>query len=571
MGEVLTPLAQHIWATRYRADLPEGPEASIEATWQRVARAAAAVEAPGSHYAERFAALMRDFKFLPGGRILAGAGVARAVTLANCFVMGPLEDSVNGIFETLKEAALTMQQGGGVGYDFSTLRPRGTQAKTTGVIATGPVSFLHVFDSACATVAATGARRGAMMATLRCDHPDVLEFVRAKSDPRDLTHFNLSLLVTAAFLRAVRHDSEWPLAFPPRAAPARVIRARELWGAICIAAHATGEPGLLYVDRINAANNLAYREDLTATNPCGEAPLPEYGACHLGSLNLTQFIRHPFAADAAVDFGALGAAAELAVRFLDNVIEISRYPLFRQAERARATRRIGLGITGLGDALALLRLHYASEAARGLAGRIMTTVRDATYGASVELARERGAFPEIDTAQHLTRPFIRSLPESLQRALREHGIRNSHLLAIAPAGTISLLANNVSSGIEPIFARECVRRITDASGEPHSYTAEDFAFREWRSTHAATNPAPPWFVESRDIAPREHLAMQAVLQPLVDGAISKTILLAADATVEAVSDIFLEADSLGLKGCTVYRSGTRDDVLSRRNAMRPSP
>jgi ribonucleoside-diphosphate reductase alpha chain len=344
MAATLTPLAQHVWETRYRAKTANGEEQSIDDTWKRVAGAAASVEASPSNYAPKFEALLREFKFLPGGRILAGAGTARAVTLANCFVMGPLEDSVTGIFETLKEAALTMQQGGGVGYDFSRLRPRGSIARTTGGTATGPVSFLKVFDAACATVMSSGARRGAMMATLRCDHPDVLEFVNAKRNRHELTHFNLSLLATDAFMDTVARDGPWPLAFPSGSAPSAVIRARLLWDAICVAAHAGGEPGLLFVDRINATNNLAYRETLTATNPCGEAPLPEYGACHLGSLNLVTFVRDAFTERATVDHDALGAAARLAVRFLDNVIDISRYPLFRQAlcsiHRAREGARL---------------------------------------------------------------------------------------------------------------------------------------------------------------------------------------------------------------------------------------
>jgi ribonucleoside-diphosphate reductase alpha chain len=562
MGVPLTPLAQHVWETRYRARKPDGYESSIEDTWRRVAQAVAATEPASNPYAQAFYELLSDFKFLPGGRILAGAGTTRAVTLANCFVMGPLADSLVGIFETLKEAALTMQQGGGVGYDFSTLRPRGTRAADTGSTATGPVSFMHVFDSACATVAATGARRGAMMATLRCDHPDILEFVRAKHNPRDLTHFNLSVLATDAFVHAARHGSDWPLAFPTAAQPTRVIAARELWDTICSAAHSTGEPGLLFLDRINSANNLAYRETLTATNPCGEAPLPEYGACHLGSLNLVRFVRHAFEPQASIDFMALAAAAQLAVRFLDDVIEISRYPLFRQAQRARATRRIGLGITGLGDALAMLGLHYATEQAREMARQIMTTVRDAAYESSIDLARVRGAFADIDLGQHLQRPFIRSLPATLQHSIREHGVRNSHLLAIAPAGTISLLADNVSSGIEPIFAQRSSRRVIDASGEPHQYIVEDHAYRQWRATHDSCPPAAA-LVESHALTAHSHLAMQAALQPLVDGAISKTIVLPPSAGIDTVSEIFFEAHALELKGCTAYRIGSRDDVIAK--------
>jgi ribonucleoside-diphosphate reductase alpha chain len=565
MRTSLTPLAQYVWETRYRATTAEGVEQSIDDTWQRVARAAAAVDPEPERYAERFGALLAEFQFIPGGRILAGAGTTRAVTLANCFVMGPIEDSVTGIFETLKEAALTMQQGGGVGYDFSALRPRGTPAKSTGGTATGPVSFLKVFDSACATVMSSGARRGAMMATLRCDHPDVLEFVDAKRGLHDLPHFNLSLLVSDAFMRAVARDAPWPLCFPPGAAAQKTIRARELWDAICRSAHASGEPGMLFIDRINSANNLAYCETLSATNPCGETPLPEYGACHLGSLNLVRFVRAPFTPTAHLDLAALEAATRLAVRFLDDIIDASRYPLFRQAQRARATRRIGIGITGLGDALAMLRLHYASAEARSTVARVMTTIRDSAYAASIDLARERGAFPDLDLAKHAERPFIQSLPRHLQAELARHGIRNSHLLAIAPAGTISLLANNVSSGVEPIFALEIVRRVLGPNGSARSFTADDYAYRLWREREAAPCALPEWFSDARAISPDDHLAMQAEIQARVDGAISKTILLDRSATAADIATIFQDAHALGLKGCTVYRVGTREDVFVERN------
>ncbi len=565
MRTLLTPLAEYVWQTRYRAATPEGVEQSIEDTWHRVACAAAAVDPEPELYSKRFGELLADFQFIPGGRILAGAGTARAVTLANCFVMGPIEDSVTGIFETLKEAALTMQQGGGVGYDFSALRPRGTPAISTGGIATGPVSFLKVFDSACATVMSSGARRGAMMATLRCDHPDVLEFVAAKRALHDLPHFNLSLLVTDAFMGAVAEGAPWPLRFPAGSAPQKTIPARELWDAICQSAHASGEPGMLFIDRINRTNNLAYRETLSATNPCGEAPLPEYGACHLGSLNLVRFVRDPFTPGAHLDYVALDSAARLAVRFLDDIVDASRYPLFRQAQRAHATRRIGIGITGLGDALAMLRLHYASVDARSTAARVMTTIRDSTYAASIDLARERGAFPDLDLAKHLERPFIQHLPETLQTALARHGVRNSHLLAIAPAGTISLLANNVSSGIEPIFALEIVRRVLGPDGSARSFTADDYAYRLWRARHGAPCALPEWFSDARAIAPHEHLAMQAEVQARVDGAISKTILLERSATIADIAKIFRDAHALGLKGCTVYRLGTREDVFVERN------
>src|SRR5579883_3174582 len=352
-------ISDFIWRTRYRDPGAAPPESTIADTWDRVARSVAAIERDPLRWQERFRGLMEGFRFLPGGRILAGAGVARQVTLANCFVMGPIDDSITGIFEALKEGALTMQQGGGVGYDFSTLRPRGSRARTTGMIASGPVSFMHVWDAMCATILSTGARRGAMMATLRCDHPDIEEFIRAKRTPGELRRFNLSVLITDDFMEAVRGGKEWPLVFPAAAiggegpdllrkwsgvatkVPCRIVRtvpARELWKSIISAAYDCAEPGVLFIDRINKLNNLWYCERISATNPCSEVPLPPYGACDLGSINLACFVRDPFMPDARLDHEALAETVRIAVRFLDNVIDVSRFPLPQQAQVARDTR-----------------------------------------------------------------------------------------------------------------------------------------------------------------------------------------------------------------------------------------
>jgi ribonucleoside-diphosphate reductase alpha chain len=405
-------ISRHIWRTRYRF----AGEASIGDSWRRVAQAIAAAEKQDpERWAQRFYHLLEDFRFLPGGRILAGAGTGHRVTLFNCFVMGEIADDLTSIFEALKEGALTMQHGGGVGYDFSTLRPAGTVAAASGSIASGPVSFMRIWDAMCATMLSTGARRGAMMATLRCDHPDIETFVDVKHDPAALRHFNLSVLVSDDFMRAVADDQDWPLVFPLHAdEPAgettllrrwsgmaqpvacrivRSIKARALWQRILRAAYDTAEPGVLFIDAINRDNTLGDRESISATNPCGEIPLPPYGACDLGSLNLTAFVVSAFTADTRLDLEALADAARLAVRFLDNVIEVSRYPLPAQARQALNTRRIGLGITGLADTLVLLGLRYDSEEARTLAARIMQTIRDAAYRASIELAAEKGAFP----------------------------------------------------------------------------------------------------------------------------------------------------------------------------------
>ncbi|MDP2031068.1 MAG: adenosylcobalamin-dependent ribonucleoside-diphosphate reductase [Thiobacillus sp.] len=540
-------ISRHIWETRYRA----AGEVDIRASWRRVAQAIALAEGDArEQWAERFYTLLDDFRFLPGGRILAGAGTGHRVTLFNCFVMGEIADDLEHIFEALKEGALTMQHGGGVGYDFSTLRPAGTVAAATGSIASGPVSFMHIWDAMCATMLSTGARRGAMMATLRCDHPDIETFVDAKRDPAVLRHFNLSVLVSDAFMAAVENDREWPLLFPGLA-DVRTLKARTLWQRILRAAYDTAEPGVLFVDSINRDNTLGEIETLSATNPCGEIPLPAYGACDLGSLNLTAFVTAPFTADARLDLDALAASAQLAVRFLDNVIDVSLYPLPAQAEQARLKRRIGLGITGLADALVLLGLNYDSVAARQLAELAMHAVRDAAYRASIELAREKGCFPAFAREAFLASGFARRLPADIRDGIAAHGLRNSHLLAIAPAGTISLLANNCSSGIEPVFAATAERRVLQADGRYRIHSVLDYAMQLWQQRGGTGTP--PAFVEARQLDPLAHLHMQAALQPYVDNAISKTINVAAELPFEHFADLYRQAHAFGLKGCTVFR------------------
>jgi len=578
-------LSSFIWRTRYRDADAFPAERSVADTLERVARGVAAIEKEPAAWSDRFASILRGFRFLPAGRILAGAGLARQTTLFNCFVAGTIEDSIAGIFEALKEGAITMQQGGGIGYDFSTLRPRGGRARATGMIASGPVSFMRVWDAMCATVMSTGARRGAMMGTLRCDHPDILEFVDAKRDPESLRHFNISVLVTDAFMQAVRDDASWPLVFPQedddatggigrlerawsgssKPVPCRVwkvIGARELWRRLCANAQACAEPGLLYIDRINAENNLGYAETLSATNPCAEEPLPPYGACCLGSINLAAFVTDAFTGSARLDRSAVAHTARLAVRFLDDVIEIARFPLYRQRIEAHRSRRIGLGLTGLADALAMLGLRYDSDAGRDVAVEVLHTIRDAAYGASIELAEERGPFEAYRAPEYRGRPFIGRLPPEIQSGLRRHGIRNSHLLAIAPAGTISLLAHNVSSGIEPIFRCEAHRRVLDSEGAYDFFNVTDYAYRCWRELEGRSAPLPPALVDQSQISPRDHLLMQAALQPLIDGSISKTVSLPSDAPAGAAQEIFETAYRLHLKGCTVFREEARPGVLT---------
>lgn len=579
---VLSAISRHVWQTKYRW----GEEQDVCDTWQRVAQAVASVEPKAQdRWAARFRELLEGFAFLPGGRILAGAGTDRQVTLFNCFVMGIIEDSLSGIFDALKEGALTMQQGGGVGYDFSTLRPAGTIARSSGSIASGPVSFMRIWDAMCGTMLSTGARRGAMMATLRVDHPDIRLFVDAKRDPSALQHFNLSVQITDDFMRAVQDDQWWTLVFPGAESDANVlrrrwtgqsqevacrvsgrVRARELWEAILRAAYETAEPGVLFVDQINRDNNLGYLEYLTATNPCGEIPLPPYGACNLGSLNLTRFVVDPFEPGARLDFPALEAATRTAIRFLDNVIDLSRFPLAAQRDNATGTRRIGLGVTGLADALVMLGQSYDSWTARGVAEEIIRRMCWVAYETSVQLARERGVFPRFVRDAYLASPFIGRLPSAVREGIARHGIRNSHLLAIAPAGTISLLAGNVSSGIEPIFAIEAERRILESDGVRRLHHVRDYAAALWQERFPG-EPLPETFREAANIAPRAHLEMQAKLQPWVDNAISKTINVAEATLFEEFRELYELAWRRGLKGCTVFRPNpVRGAVLSAASA-----
>ena len=562
-------ISELIWSSRYRgADRDGMPDDSIAATWSRVARSVASVESESQKWQQRFESVLEGFRFLPGGRILAGAGLGKDVTLFNCFVAGQLVDSLDGILESLKETAITMQHGGGIGLDFSPLRPSGSAAIRTGATASGPVSFMHVWDSMCETLLATGRRRGAMMATLRCDHPDIEAFIDAKRDQDALHNFNLSVLITDDFLQAVDEDREWTLVYPAGGDPLveKRIPAGKLWRHIVESALETAEPGLLFVDTINCENNLWYCESISATNPCGEVPLPAYGACDLGSINLAAAVSSPFSDDAAIDHESLQRLSETAVRFLDDVIDLSRYPLERQAAQARHTRRIGLGITGLGDALAMLGLHYDSDAARSVAADVMRTIRDSAYRASIALAREKGAFPAFDAGRYCEAPFIRRLPGELREALARHGMRNSHVLSIAPAGTISLLAGNVSSGIEPIYALEGVRSVRDATQHMREIAVEDFALRQWREKCPADSVPPECFVTAEALGGGAHLAMQASLQPCVDNAISKTITLSPGATTETVDDVFRGAHAKGIKGCTVFRPGSmRGQVIRTRD------
>ena len=449
-----TPIAHTIWDMKYRLKGPDGNavDANVEATWRRVARALAAPEPEDQRVAweAQFMTALADYRFLPAGRILAGAGAERDVTLFNCFVMGTIPDDMAGIFDALKESALTMQAGGGIGCDFSTLRPKGAPVKGVGADASGPLTFMDVWDAMCRTIMSAGHRRGAMMAVMRCDHPDIEAFIAAKRDPGRLRMFNLSVLATDAFMAAIKADAPWDLVF--EGTVYNTVRARDLWDRIMHATYDYAEPGVVFIDRVNRLNNLAYCETIAATNPCGEEPLPPHGACLLGSINLTRFIERPFEADAALDEQAFHATATTAVRMMDNAIDASRYALDAQRHEAKAKRRIGLGVTGLADALIMMGVRYGSEQATALTQAWLKRLQRTSYLASANLAAEKGAFPLYDREAYLAGESVQTLDTDVREAIAEHGIRNALLTSIAPTGTISLLAGNVSSGIEPVFA-----------------------------------------------------------------------------------------------------------------------
>ena len=557
-GEFPNHISEDIWRSKYRLSVPGSPGAgdqSLSDTFDRVAEAAASVERGGkkarAKHAASFREALENFEFLPAGRILAGAGTGRNVTLFNCFVMGRIEDDLSAIFENVQEAALTMQQGGGIGHDFSTLRPKGAPVKSIGADASGPVSFMDVWDAMCRTIMSAGARRGAMMATLRCDHPDIEAFIDAKAEATRLRNFNLSVLVTDAFMAAVKTGGSWDLTFD--GVIYRSVDARQLWHRIMRATYDFAEPGVIFIDRVNRMNNLGYCEEIFATNPCGEQPLPPYGACLLGSINLTQFITKPFEAGASLDMAKLQTRVATAVRFLDNIIDVSGYPLAAQRAEAHAKRRIGLGVTGLADALICVGARYGSPEAVRLAGAWMSAIQNTAYQASAELASEKGAFPLYDRSAFLERPNVLALSAESRALVARHGIRNGCLTSIAPTGTISLLAGNVSSGIEPVFDFSVRRRVLAADGAPREEIVEDAAHRVFRERFGADAALTDAFVTAGMLSPSEHLAMQAAIQPHVDSSISKTINVPEGIAFEAFESIYMDAYANGLKGCTTYR------------------
>ncbi|WP_207461817.1 ribonucleoside-diphosphate reductase, adenosylcobalamin-dependent [Azospirillum sp. SYSU D00513] len=715
------PVSDWTHRTKYAFD---GEEAPID-TFRRVSAALFAKDAQAELLVPQVLEAMADFAFLPAGRLLAGSGTGRSVTLFNCFVMGRIEDDLGAIFAHLREAALTMQQGGGIGYDFSSLRPKGAPVLGVGADASGPLSFMDVWDSMCRTIMSAGSRRGAMMATLRCDHPDIEAFIDAKREPGRLRMFNLSVLVTDAFMEAVKGDQPWPLVFGGQVF--RTVQARELWDRIMQATYAYAEPGVIFVDRVNQKNNLHYVEDISATNPCltpdslvltkdgwlpiaelteataiygsdghlhainpafrtgtkpvyrlrteggvvlkltadhkvltenrgdvpasellpgdalvtlgelrpssipdgqptaiygrdwisslelvgesevwdltepdthhfiardpacvagglvvhncGEQPLPPYGACLLGSINLASLVLDPFTPRARLDMERLKRIVPLAVRSLDNAIDVSNFPLPAQAEEARNKRRQGLGVTGLADALVMCGITYGSDQAVEAAETWLRALTRSAYLASVDLAREKGAFPAFSREHYLAGGFVRSLDGDVQAAIAEHGIRNALLTSIAPTGTISLFANNVSSGIEPVFSWRYTRTVLEPDGSKRMEEVYDAAYLLYCSLNGLDPNAdetlkglPAYFVDAQTLPPEAHVRMQAAAQKHIDSSISKTINCPEDLPFEAFKDVYRQAFEAGCKGCTTYRPNpVTGSVLTVKKDEAPTP
>jgi ribonucleoside-diphosphate reductase alpha chain len=519
---------------------------------------------------DRFLHALTDFRFIPAGRILAGAGAGRNVTLFNCFVMGAIPDDLPGIFDQVREAALTLQQGGGVGMDFSSIRPQGWPVLGVGADASGPLSFMDVWDSMCRTIMSAGQRRGAMMGCLRIEHPDIEAFIDAKREPGRLRNFNLSVLVSDAFMRALEADADWPLAFDGQVV--RTVRAADLWRRLMQATYDAAEPGVIFIDRVNANNNLAYCETILASNPCGEQMLPAYGACLLGSINLARLVEAPFEPTARLRTEELGELARTAVRMLDNVIDVSRFPLQAQAAEARAKRRIGLGVTGLADALIFCGAAYGDARAAALTREWLAVIKREAYRASAELARERGPFPLYDPAI-LERPNLAGLDEATRELIRAHGLRNGCLTSIAPTGTTSLLAGNVSSGIEPVFAFAYTRKVRQADGSTREEAVEDYALAAWKRLKGEAPPPAELFVTAQTLSPADHVRMQAAAQEEVDSSISKTVNCPEDIAFDAFAAVYREGYRAGCKGLTTYRpnSVTGSVLAVAAPAAAPAP
>ena len=589
------PISRDVLGEKY---LKPG-ETDVEQLYQRVARALAGAEKPElrAEWEQKFLANLRAGA-IGAGRIMSAGGTDIQATLINCFVQ-PVGDAIQGmdsegypgIYEALREAAETMRRGGGVGYDFSRIRPKGAEVKGTHSIASGPCSYINVFDQSCSTVESAGARRGAQMGVLRIDHPDVLEFITAKRTPGRWNNFNVSVGVSDAFMQAVQDDAEWELVHTAKPGKKlidqgayqrgdglwvfRKMPARELWNTIMQSAYDFAEPGILFLDQINRDNNLHYCESIAATNPCGEQPLPSYGCCDLGPVILTRFVRNPFGVGGApaFDFDAFEQAVAVQVRALDNVLDVTWWPLPQQRDEAQAKRRIGVGFTGLGNTLSMLCLRYDREEGRDMAARIAERMRNAAYRSSIELAKEKGAFPKFDAKAYLgSNSFASRLPDDIKADIKQYGLRNSHLLSIAPTGTVSLaFADNASNGIEPAFSWSYTRKKREADGSTSEYTVEDHAYRLYHALHGTSRDAelPEYFVSALEMSAADHVAMMQAVQPFIDTSISKTVNIPADYPYEDFKDLYHHAWRAGLKGLATYRPNNILGAVLQTSAPKP--
>lgn len=564
----LEGLQKEIWEKKYRYD----GEPNIEATWRRVAKAVASVEeSDREHWEEAFYQIQNDFKFIPGGRITAGAGTKNNYLL-NCCVIGIENDSIDGIYEAIKKCAVLAKSNYGTGIDFSTVRPKNSLVSKGGT-ASGPVSFMKVFDSSGAIIETGGGRRAAAIGVLRVDHPDIFEFIAAKREQGVLTQFNISVGITQKFLDAVRDDSDFDLVFNGKVY--QTVKAKDIWKKLTESAWLYNDPGLLFIDEVNKYNNGWYLYDIGSTNPCGEIPLPENGVCCLGNINLTQFIKTPFSQASTdwqdnFDFEAYETTIHTAVRFLDNVLDVSEYPYEEMRLRAQHDRRIGLcGAAGLGSALAMLRIPYDSPEALQVADTLQEFATHTAYTASVRLAQDKGSFYNFDKEHYGAGEFIHKLDGRLQEAIRHYGIRNIALLTIPPVGTGSLLAGNISNGLEPIFALEYNRNVRQSDNSIKQEAVEDYAWGLFKASKEGYKDTPEFFKTSREIHPTDHVKMQAVLQNWIDGSISKTANLPESFSLKEYEELLLFAVNSGIKGFTSFREGTREGVLETKKEDKP--
>lgn len=579
-------ITKDVWSDKYRAPGEQHPWESHERVVHGV------FEGDDSEVMAELALLyMKAGLWMPGGRIHAGAGTDKAVTWMNCYVSQNIPDSMDGIMDALKEAALTMQLGGGIGMNFSTLRPSGAHLQRTGSIASGPMPFMDMWDAMCETIMSAGSRRGAMMGVMADWHPDLPLFIEAKHKAGRLSNFNVSVLISDAFLSAIEDDAEWYLGFEvppidrepiavldelPDGSPGEwyvysVWKARELWDLIIRSTYDYAEPGVIFIDRINHWNNLSYRELLECTNPCGEQPLPPYGVCNLGAINLARLVRHPFTSDASIDFVMMNRVVEVGVRFLDNVIDRTPYPLEQQKIEELKTRRIGLGISGLANMFMQLRTPYGSPESLNAAHRVMRAIASSAYRSSSQLALERGSFPDYNAKEYLSRPFLKQLDPSLQDYIGENGIRNGVLLTIAPTGTTSIYYGNISSGLEPAFALEYERKVLQPDDTYKQYSVKDYGYSLYQriSGHKEGDKLPDYMVTAMDLSVKAHVKMQATIQGHVDASVSKTINCPKDISFEDFKEVYSLAHKLGCKGCTTYRpSDVRGSVLTTESDVR---